>query len=102
MDGWNQFKNFLIIYHLLDLECKDGDGIGGSEKNTGQKFASMDECIAFVKKEHPTANGATLETSCSECKCFAEFDMTDWKDNSKYKSCLFKQKEEDPKPGTHI
>lgn len=73
--------------------CKTGDGTAGpkgSETDTQQLFSSLKECINYVKENYPDANGATIQTDCTDsCKCFAEFGMVDWNTNSKYKSCMY-------------
>ena len=81
----------------IDTECKIGDGTGsrGSrETDTQQFFSSVKECIGYVKEKYPDANGATLQTEWNSecldsCKCFAEFGMTEWYDNTRYVSCMF-------------
>lgn len=46
-----------------------------------------------VKLQYPNANGFTRSNPCHhKCKCYAEFDMTDWNSNWKWFSCLFKGK----------
>ena len=84
---------------VTDLECKIGDGSGGSEIDTKKKFSLLKECIDHVKNKYPDANGATFQTSCTDsCKCFAEIDMNDWNTNDfsikNLKSCKFE-------PGKH-
>ena len=83
------------IYIFIDLECKIGDGSGGSEINTEKLFSSSKECIDHVRENYPEANGATFQTSCIDsCKCFAEIGMTDWLTNdyslNNYESCMYK------------
>ena len=64
------------------MECKIGDGTGGTESNTGKLVKTYQECITLVIKDYPDANGATIQTSCTDsCKCFAEFGMTGWLTN---------------------
>ena len=79
---------------LQDLECKIGDGIGGSEINTEELFSSLQECIDHVKENYPNANGATFQTSCTDsCKCYAEIGMNEWLTNdysvNNYESCKY-------------
>ena len=79
---------------VTDLECKIGDGSGGSEIDTKKKFSLLKECIDHVKDKYPDANGATFQTSCTDsCKCFAEIGMNDWNTNDfsvkNLKSCKF-------------
>ena len=77
-----------------DLECKIGDGIGGSEINTEELFSSLQECIDHVKENYPDANGVTFETSCTDsCECYAENAMYTWNTGEEfvnnYVSCKF-------------
>ena len=48
------------------------------------------ECVTEVKKQHPTANGASMNFDCSnKCSCWAEFNMDRW-EGSSYQACEFK------------
>ena len=77
------------------INCKNGDGIGGSETHIG-KLNTMEDCIKKVKAAHPNANGVTMRHPCSEApddqycgNCFAEFDMDDWNDSKNHRACKF-------------
>ena len=77
------------------INCKNGDGIGGSETHIG-KLNTMEDCIKKVKAAHPNANGVTMVHPCSEApddpncgNCFAEFDMDDWNDSKNHRACKF-------------
>merc|ERR1712141_220064 len=72
------------------VNCKIGDGVGDSEVKLKRKF-TKENCILAVKKDYPTANGATMDVVCpSECNCYAEFGMKSWS-GSRYTSCMFIQ-----------
>ena len=98
---FQKFKSVLPYSNLsiqIDVECKIGDGTGGSEVDTETSFSSLKECINHVKAQYPDANGVTFQTSCTNsCKCFAEIGMTDWLTSdysvAHYKSCRYKSGE---------
>merc|ERR1712087_5728 len=74
-----------------EIDCRKGDGIGGSEKILSGKF-TVQECITEVKNQHPKANGASMNFDCpNNCSCWAEFDMDRWEGTS-YQACIFKKK----------
>ena len=57
------------------MDCKIGDGTGGSEIEL-EGLHTTQECITAVKELYPQANGATMPNPCpDECSCYAEFDM---------------------------
>ena len=81
---------YIILILFTDLDCRIGDGNGASE--TGLGLYTYQECIDEVRKQHPDANGATMENPCpNKCRCYAEFDMTDWS-GTKWQSCMLKGK----------
>ena len=68
--------------------CKIGDGKGGHETRLSGIY-TIDECIAAVQEQHPTANGATTEKDCpNKCNCWAEFGMKTWS-GTIFQSCKF-------------
>ena len=76
-----------VIGNDFVLYCPLGDGIGGSEIHIGT--FTVEGCIAAVKEQYPSANGATMEAGCTDtCSCYAEFGMTDWS-GSTWQSCMF-------------
>ena len=82
------------MFIQIDVECKIGDGTGGSEVNTKELFSSLQECIDHVKDQYPDANGITFQTSCTDsCECYAEIGMTNWLTYQyhieNYKSCKY-------------
>ena len=82
------------LFVQIDVECKIGDGSGGSEINTEKMFSSLKECINHVKYQYPDTNGVTFQTSCTDsCKCFAEIGMTYWITTdysvAHYKACKY-------------
>merc|ERR1719495_2359103 len=71
------------------VDCKDGDGVGGTDAHVGSFTKEEDHstCIEEVKKRYPNANGATISKNCEDltglgaiddtedaCACMAEFD----------------------------
>ena len=54
---------------------------------------TVKQCVEKVRKKYPTANGFSTTTSCRQCICWAEFNMTGWNPNAgnrkKYKACKF-------------
>ena len=71
------------------LYCPLGDGIGGTEISLGGTFTEED-CIAAVKEQYPSANGATMAANCpNTCSCYAEFGMTGWNTDTYWQSCMF-------------
>ena len=77
-----------VIGNDFVLYCPLGDGIGGSEIHIGT--FTVEGCIAAVKEQYPSANGATMyPPDCTyACTCWAEFGMTGWSGTS-YQSCMF-------------
>ena len=71
-----------------EVDCQMGDGIGGYEVYVGT--FNKDDCISEVREQHPTANGATMNSNCpTSCYCYAEFGMTGWSGGSYWQSCMF-------------
>ena len=65
----------------VDLDCRIGDGRGGTETKLSGTFDTKESCIIAVKKQYPSANGATIKIGCvgsSICPCYAEFGMNSW------------------------
>ena len=90
------FKSFIWKFNVFiafsAYTCKNGDGKGDSEKQLSGTY-TKENCISAVREQHPTANGATMDTRADEngeANCFAEFRMTGWNPNSNYQSCMFK------------
>ena len=76
-----------------EIDCRKGDGIGRTDTMLIGKF-TVQQCIIEVKKQHPTANGASMNFECStKCNCWAEFDMERW-EGSDFQTCYFKNKGE--------
>ena len=72
-----------------------GDGVGSSNPR-GQELElsgsyTVEECKKEVRKNHPNANGVTMDRDCpGKCLCYAEFDMTGLKKNGQeFQSCMF-------------
>ena len=79
---------YLIFSLLFSANCPLGDGVGGSETHVYGQF-TVEGCIAAVKEQYPSANGATMEAGCTDtCGCWAEFGMTGWS-GTYYQSCMF-------------
>lgn len=83
-----------------------GDGTGGTESRIdgpdGGDFRDMAHCVEEVKRQFPTANGATANLvqvagatarggQSSEYNCYAEFGMTQTNSDSNWKTCMFIQ-----------
>ena len=88
-----RIKNFfffkIIFFPEPKIDCRTGDGKGGNEKRISGKY-TVQECVTEVKKQHPTANGASMNIDCSnKCSCWAEFNMDRW-EGSSYQACKFK------------
>ena len=77
----------------LDLDCWIGDGRGETETKLSGTFNTEENCIIAVKKQYPSAIGATIKTGCSiTCPCYAEFGMNSWSAiDTSYISCMFYQ-----------
>ena len=77
----------------VDLDCRIGDGRGGTETKLSGTFDTKESCIIAVKKQYPSANGATIKIGCvgsSICPCYAEFGMNSWSSiDISYISCMF-------------
>ena len=77
----------------IDLDCRIGDGRGGTETKLSGTFDTKESCIIAVKKQYPSANGATIKIGCvgsSICPCYAEFGMNSWSSiYISYISCMF-------------
>ena len=79
----------IIFFPEPKIDCRTGDGKGGNEKRISGKY-TVQECVTEVKKQHPTANGASMNIDCSnKCSCWAEFNMDRW-EGSSYQACKFK------------
>ena len=61
-----------------------GDGTGGTEKPVGTTTTKY-ECADFVRKQEPSANGATWGNG----RCYAEFGATGNNGNRNWQTCLF-------------
>ena len=70
---------------------KLGDGISKNEKLVSRKARNRNHCISIVRRKHPTANGATLE-SRGKGRCYAEFNMRGRNKNKKYISTFINKK----------
>ena len=79
----------IIFFPEPKIDCRTGDGKGGNEKRISGKY-TVQECVTEVKKQHPTANGASMNIdSSNKCSCWAEFNMDRW-EGSSYQACKFK------------
>ena len=79
----------LITFSAFKTDCRFGDGNGGTETKLSGKF-TMDNCIKAVREQHPTANGAKMNTYCpSTCSCYANMPGYDDYSSSGYQSCIF-------------
>ena len=81
----NDFNNRIYFRSIAGACFVNGDGIGGNEKKLGE-VSTKEACIAKVKSEEPTANGATYGRG----KCWAEFGMTGANSNANFQTCKFK------------
>ena len=91
---------FISLSFILDTCYTTGFGIGGLDKEVGNA-SDWDECIKLVKREEPTAYGASFqdkvecleqnEKADGEGKCYAEFGRNNMEDSdSSWKTCIFK------------
>ena len=79
----------ITFFSVVRCKWVDGDGTGGSEKKIGETD-SREECEALVRKEHPTANGATYCGTSESCKtCYAEFGATSSSGGTNWQTCMF-------------
>ena len=88
-----------ISSEQAEIICKVGDGTNNAGGSTDTRIEppmsfTIDECIAAVKEQHPTANGATMNKDCTatdampKCSCWAEFNMNSWS-GSNHWSCMW-------------
>merc|ERR1711976_873444 len=67
-------KTYTACHTECDMMVGDGTG-SGNEIQVDGKY-TIKECIAKVRKIHPTANGITVTNNCEkDCKCYAEYKM---------------------------
>ena len=82
------------VFLLALCTFGDGKGTGGTHTFIGNTN-SREQCAALVRKEHPTANGASYCGTTSNCKeCYADFGATSRTGGTNYQTCTF--------PGTSI
>ena len=80
----------ILFFPDSEVDCRKGDGLGGTEVLLNGNY-TIQKCVSEVKKQHPTANGASVNIDCSNnCSCWAEFGMDRWS-GSNYQACLFKE-----------
>ena len=91
---------FITLSFILDTCYTTGFGIGGLDKEVGNA-SDWDECIKLVKREEPTAYGASFQDKVEcleqngkadgEGKCYAEFGRNNMEhSDSSWKTCIFK------------